>query len=188
MKPFDSPQELREWLRAHDIDFSAWGQDSAKTVEHLWAEISEGETRIELEPPRRVVNVVRLHIRRGSRLLIEAHQDFYGGQRRARGRPPSEKMKPGESYRDAALRCLKEELGVPQQDVLLLEDTYRRKTRQANSGSYPGLCTHYTFHILQAEVRGLPRNDFSTIEHNPGGSDPVHKHYWVWREVRRAWR
>lgn len=188
MKPFDSPQELREWLLAQGIDLSAWGQGSAKTVEHLWAEIKNGESAIRPDPPRRVVNVVRVHIRHDKRLLIEAHQDFHSGQRRARGRPPSEKIKPGESYQEAALRCLEEELGVGQQNVLLLGQTYRRKTRQAISASYPGLCTSYTFHILQAEVSGLPHNDFCTVENNAAAGDPVHKHYWVWRELSGARR
>lgn len=182
MKQFESKEALRRWLLAQGIDLERWGRGAAKTVADLWAEIRQGESQIEEDPPRRRVEVVRVIVRRGDEVLIEAHQDFHGGRQRSRGRPPSEKMKPGESYKEAALRCVAEELGVGRDRVQVLPETYRRKVRQEESGSYPGLCTHYTFHVVRAEVRGLPPNDFSTTEGAGGPGEPVHKHYWVWRE------
>lgn len=182
MKWFESQEALRRWLLAQGIDLDRWGRGPAKTVADLWAEIRQGESEMVEHPPRRRLQVVRVIVRRGEEVLIEAHQDFRGGRQRSRGRPPSEKMKPGESYEEAALRCVAEELGVGHDRVQLLPETYRRKVREEESGSYPGLRTRYTFHVVQANVEGLPPHDFSTAEGARGPGEPVDRHYWVWQE------
>jgi hypothetical protein len=183
MTTFHSIHHLHTWLRTAGVDLDQWGQGSAKSVEHLWAEIEKGESRLQDDPPRRLVEAVRVLVQRGDWLLIEAYQLFDSGRTRPRGRPPSEKMKPGEDYHAAAIRCLVEELGVAHADVHLHPDSYRLKIREMNSASYPGLCTRYTFHIVQADVAGLPHNAFWTAEGANGPNDPVGRHYWEWRKT-----
>lgn len=178
---FSTVEELRQWLLRREIDLSAWDRGEAKSISDLWSEIVRGESELRDEPPRRQVEVVRVIIRRDGDTLIEARQELRGGRQRARGRPPSEKMKPGESYEETALRCLEEELGVAPQEARILPETYRRKTWEGYSSSYPGLCTQYTFHIVRAEVEGLPPNNFSTVEKTPGPGEPVARHHWIWR-------
>lgn len=180
-REFSTVEELRKWLQSRQIDLGAWGHGEAKSVSDLWSEIVRGESELSDHPLQRQVDVVRVIIRRGESILIEAQQELRGGRRRARGRPPSEKMKPGESYRETALRCLEEELGVPPEEARILPDTYRRKTWEGYSASYPGLCTQYTFHIVRAEVDGLPLDGFTTAEKKPGPGEPVARHHWVWR-------
>lgn len=180
-REFSTVEELRQWLQSREIDLSAWGRGEAKSVADLWREVVQGESELRDDPLQRRVDVVRVIVRRGGAILIEDQQEFRGGRQRRRGRPPSEKMKPGESYEETALRCLEEELGVAREAVKILPNSYRRKTWEGYSASYPGLCTQYTFHILRAEVEGLPQDGFSTWEKDPGPGEPVARHHWIWR-------
>ena len=181
VREFTSAEDLRRWLATEGIDLAVWGHGDHKSVEHLWEEIVRGETQIQTDPPLRLVDVVQVIVRRGGQALIETGQDLTGGRRRRRNRPPSEKMQPGESYLEAALRCLREELGVKRSDVDLLHDTYRRKRTEGPSPSYPGLRTRYTFHAVEARVKGLPDGDFSTPEKTAEPGDPVEAHHWSWK-------
>jgi hypothetical protein len=183
MKRFENDEALEKWLRAQKIDVDRWGRGAAKTVENLWAEINHGETRLQEDPLRRLIEVVRVVVHRDIYVLIEARQEFAGGRQRLRNRPPSEKMRPDEDYEAAAYRCLEEELGVPASAVTLYPATYRRRLWEAESDSYPGLCTRYTFHIIQADVSGLPQGEFSTEEQATGAGEPVRKHFWVWHRT-----
>lgn len=186
LRNFSTRKELEYWLRARAIDLSHWGKGSAKRIRDLWAEIEKGESIIHDEPPLRSVQAVRVVVRREQYILIEAYQGFASGRRRARGRPPSEKMHPGESYADAALRCLREELGVTRDRVNLKHETYRRKIWEGNPDSYPGLSTRYTFHVVDADVQGLPRHDFQTQEQATGPGEPIDIHYWEWQVQRES--
>ena len=112
MREFDAIEELKAWLRDQNINVDRWGEGAAKTVENLWAEIDEGETLLQRDPPRRLIEVVRVVVRRDAFILIEARQEFVSGRQRTRNRPPSEKMRPDESYEEAAYRCIEEELGI----------------------------------------------------------------------------
>jgi hypothetical protein len=181
---FATKEELERWLLSKAIDLSTWGQGAAKNIADLWAEVKKGESILRDESPLRHVQAVRVVVRREHKVLIEAYQGFTSGRRRARGRPPSEKMHPDESYIEAALRCLHEELGVTSERVHLRHDTYRRKVSEGLPDSYPGLCTRYTFHIVDANVRGLPRHDFHTQEQSTGPGEPIGIHYWEWRARR----
>lgn len=85
-----------------------------KNVHNLWLEIAEGETSLaDSVPPVRTVEVVVVRIiRSDGKVLIESHQELSNGDVRRRGRPLSEKMKPGESVEAAVYRAVKEELGL----------------------------------------------------------------------------
>lgn len=180
---FDDRAELSEWLREHGVDTRPWGHGAAKTIDDLLAEIRKGESIMRNEPPLRSVIAVRVVVRREGHILIEASQGFSSGRRRARERPPSEKMYPQEHYADAAIRCLREELGVAAQQIALRHETYRRKEWQGDPASYPGLCTRYTFHIVDAIVQGLPEHNFSTHEQAAGPGEPIALHFWEWRKT-----
>jgi len=175
--------DLHRWLAEKDIDTHKWGQRGAKRVVDLWQELTGGDARLQDDPPRRQVEVVQVIIRRGDQVLVEAVQELGDGQQRIRQRPPSEKLKPGEPYAAAALRCLQEELGVAPGQVSLREETYRCLQTTADSPSYPGLPTLYTMHTLEAVVEGLPPEAFwRDNEAYEGGGDPVKRHLWDWRD------
>ncbi len=179
MLTFVNQAELEVFLVNHGIDTSMWGTGQAKHVHDLWNEISAGESRLIAEPLRRVVQVVKVIIRKGDQLLLEAEQELADGRRRKRRQPPADKMKPGEDIITAAKRCLLEELNVADEGLQVLAQTHREAVKLIDSPSYPGLVTLYTFHYVDAIVPGLPVSGF-WIDNNGGENDPVKRHYWVW--------
>ncbi len=181
LKQFQTIDELRSWLVSNGIDICRWGRGTAKTVENLWDEISSGESRLQADPALRIIPVTQVIVRKGNDILIEAEQEFVDNRRRRRNHPPSEKMRRGEHFVDAAIRCLQEELGLDYQDIEIAPSTYRQIQRESESLSYPGLWTRYIFHIVEAKVNGLPNTDFWTFETGENEKDAVKKHYWVWR-------
>ncbi|KAL1557711.1 hypothetical protein AAHA92_08261 [Salvia divinorum] len=204
--PFATPQTLSDWLRprlAADL-FGSWGvKPGTKNVHNLWLEIAEGETDLaDSIPPVRTVEVVVARIVRGDgKILIESHQELSNGDVRRRGRPLSEKMKPGESVEAALHRAVREELGLGSSVeigtlgngnrdenrgiVRLLPESYTKKVEERASASYPGLPARYVLHKVEAEVEGLPEGEFSTEEadENLGLDEKAvscKKHFWKW--------
>lgn len=175
----NSETALRAWLVAHGINTSVWGAGGAKTVADLWREIQAGETRLEDDPPRRVVEVAQVIIRRDGLTLLEIEQELADGQRRQRMLPPSEKMKSGEDYAMSAVRGLEEELGIDAAAVALRPESHRLREQLLDSPSYPGLPTRYLLHEVEATVSGLPDDDF--VHENAAASDPIRRHRWGWR-------
>lgn len=177
-RKFQNIVELREWLEGAGIDLSIWGRGRAKGIVDLWSEYERGESSFHDDPPYREVEVVQIAIRRGNALLIEVEQELADGRRRARLRPPSEKLKQGEEPRAAVMRCLDEELGLTKSEVSVT-GTSQRAEQLIDSPSYPGLPTRYLFHIFEAEAAGLPDEDF--FRDNTAFDDPVRRHHWGWR-------
>ena len=185
MEDISTIAELKAWLQAHEIDFEAWGANATTSVANLWAEINTGEARMEANPPRRLVEVARVLIRRDDQILIEVGQEFVNGQTRQRNSPPSEKMRPQETYVAAARRCLTEELGLSPESITIFKERYQRKVREKESESYPGLMTRYVIHVVEATSPGLPEGPFCTKEEASGPGDPVKRHHWEWKPIRK---
>lgn len=180
---FTDIHALETWLSHYGIDFKVWGENSSKSLNHLWQELQAGEVQLKENPPLRLVEVVQIIIRRGAMVLVEAEQEFFNGQRRYRNQPPSEKIKPGETVQDAACRCLQEELALPKEAFSLRPETHRQYQTNTNSISYPGLPSQYNFHVIEAAVSGLPTEDFWRENQSDGVIDPVKRHRWEWRPM-----
>jgi ADP-ribose pyrophosphatase YjhB (NUDIX family) len=180
---FASTTELKSWLGSKGIDTTRWGVDGAKTVENLWTELVEGESQLQDDPPQRQVRIVNVMIRDGQLLLVEGEQEFGANQSRYRGQPPAEKLKPGESPVEGAIRCLQEEMEVNPSRVQILAWTEEPEQVLLDSPSYPGLTTSYMRYEVEARVEGLPHRPFTTTEiaHNDG--DPVKNHQWLWADL-----
>jgi hypothetical protein len=175
------PQQLGDWLRAQGVDTSQWGEGNAKEVADLWLELVQGESVLEMGPVRRRVEVVRVLIWREGSLLLEIEQLLANGRSRQRLRPPSEKIKPGESYLAAARRCLHEELGLADGQFRLDPDSHRRHETAEISPSYPHLLTSYLFHDIEASSDHLPPHAFWRKNEAHAQGDPVQRHLWDWR-------
>lgn len=172
--------DLETWLAAAGIDTTNWGRDNAKTVADLAREIASGESTLQNDPPRRVVQVVQVIIPRGDNVLIETAQEFADGRVRRRDHVPSEKMLPNEEPIVAARRCLKEELGL-NTDQLLGPPTYTNFSKKViDSPSYPGLTTEFTMHQVRVETDALPTESFSTQNLAHADGDPVKSMRWAW--------
>ncbi len=181
MKPFTDIRELDLWLNINGINTATWGVRGTKTVRNLWGEYVSGEIAFEAPPPLRIVQVVQVIIRRGNRVLLEIEQEFGNAQKRSRHQPPSEKMKAGESYILAAIRCLQEELGLARDDIAFVGSGYEKVEMLTESPSYPGLQTKYTFHSIEAVAKGLPEKDFWRENITQMATDPVKRHLWAWQ-------
>lgn len=169
---FESEDDLRAWLHGHGIDTSTW----VKSVGDLWKEVVNGETVFDDDPPARAISVVRVVIRQGGNVLFEVGQVFDGGEVRERNALPSEKMKPGETVTQAAIRCVREELGITVPERAARPDE-RPTVKSESSPSYAGLPTRYTFYDCEVDVPGLPDAPFTTREHG----DAARIHQWEWR-------
>ncbi len=140
---------FRAFLDEHGIDYSTWGEGPTKTVERLFYEYLSGETTFILRKKRllRVVKRVQILVyyktRKGTLFkLIEKRQVFRNGgvRMRSRRRSLSEKMPVGEKGMDAAMRALKEEIGVAGLDPTVFKQLKSiRQGKPKSSRSYPGL-------------------------------------------------
>ncbi|MCA9866339.1 MAG: NUDIX domain-containing protein [Anaerolineae bacterium] len=178
-RAFQTPAELAAWLAESGIDMAGWGAGPLKGLADLWAEYTSGETTFQDQPPTRLIEVAKTIIRHGDAVLIEIEQEFADGRRRARLVPPSEKLKAGETPRNAALRCLCEELGLGEANLKVNEEPEVTEG-VADSPSYPGLRTRYRFFTFEASTDALPNEDFYRDNAAPG--DPIRRHRWGWRK------
>lgn len=179
---FENVRQLESWLASKQIDSSKWGSKGSKSLANLWDEYVHSEVSFQDEPPLRMVRVVQVIIRRGNRILLEVEQEFNNHQRRSRRQPPSEKLKADETYAEAAQRCLEEELGLGSSEMAFIgPGGYRQVQMIIDSPSYPGLTTRYTFHSVEAIVKGLPDDDFWLDNRSFAGGDPIRRHHWAWQ-------
>lgn len=180
---FPEQSALEIWLTRNGIDISIWGTGNSKTLTDLWNELLAGEIILHEYPPLRIVNVVQVIIRQNGRILVETEQVLRNGRKRHRNQPPAEKFKPGETYREAAIRCLEEEIGINKQFITIYPSTHRQIKSYSHSYSYPGLPSLYNLNIVEATVQELPIADFwRDNQTSTDGGDPVRKHRWGWRE------
>lgn len=183
---FPSVESLYKWLLTQFFDLDGWNSGQAKSVDHLFNEIKNGESSIQLKPPLRVVNVVQVLVSLDDKYLIELEQELDDKRTRKRNIPPSEKMKPGENCLDAARRCLLEELQILDQNIEVLSDHCKASYRYRNSRSYPGLRTKYCIYRVKVFVKNLPAKSFWTEEKsNHAGIEIIRRHYWGWGQLKK---
>lgn len=181
----EEPADLARVLELHDIDYTQWGLGATKTLEQLFEEVRNNESRL-VEPRNgsvlgRIVGVAGVDITTwvdGKRLrLYEKEQVFHrDGSTRTRELTTSisEKIMGGESPAAAAFRGMQEELKVTYNGVL--KHVADRLVIRESSGSYPGLLSIYRTHTFAAQ--------FSDHEYNPDGyveEQPDKTTYFAWK-------
>ena len=176
----NSKGTLKKVLISNQIDLENWGCNGAKTISDLWHELETGESEIQMSPLHRIVSVVQVRIRKNNKILIETLQLMRDGSIRVRNKPPSEKMKPGENYQEAAIRCLQEELAINPENITLHPETYICTKLSELSPSYPGLDSLYILHSIEATIIKIQDSSFWTREISTNHTDPVITHCWDW--------
>ena len=150
-----SIDELKLLLDQYNIDYSSWGKGSSKNVNSLFNEIKNKECSIEIidGEPVRSVEVATLMITYKGQKLKEDYQKFTDGRVRRRNNPSScsEKMLMGENQVDAALRCMKEELGIDAK-ASQLRNYRSEESKNRDSMSYPGLRMDAIGHKYDCEL------------------------------------
>ncbi len=155
-------EHLRQVLNDYDINPNNWGKDDSRTIEELYKEIVDAETELfeirtlpeDSEPTLlRTVTVVGINVTCGKYRLKEDRQEFVDGRVRHRNLNVScaEKLIKGETPRQAAVRCLKEELGIE-----IHETELRPHISHSNvdiSSSYPGLNCMYNRNPFDYEMK-----------------------------------
>lgn len=184
---FGDEDSLSQWLSERGIDTLQYGSaEGSKTIGNLLQEVRQGESCLvttEEGTPLRRVAIVSVNITNDNgESLVEAKQILPGGRVRERNLLLSEKMLPDEDPFDAAIRGIREELGsiLPENpEITILKNTYSTSMEQHASTSYPGLCTEYICHKVDAHVDDLPQHEnFTTEEMRPDG---VLLSSWEWR-------
>jgi len=168
----DVSTRLKLWnaLSNAGIDWSDWGKlGTTKPLRTLWKEIKKGESVLFRKPDGRLLRVVKkaaidVTYKSPSGQSFRLFEEFYenGNWRRREikektlKRGVQEKILPGETPEEAAVRGLEEEIGI---NGLTLSET--EKLLQVHQGiiveerksrGYPGLLTKYQFSDFTFEL------------------------------------
>jgi hypothetical protein len=177
--------DLINLLKKHDIPCDLWGTGKSKTVNHLLDELKNNECELtEMNGTlTRFIEFVGVKIfytdKEGQRwFLKEDRQEFKDGRVRRRNMPSSvsEKMVAGEDPLIAAIRGIREELGVKVYGHQLM----KRRDLHYDGGSlsYPGLDTKYKGHKFICEF------DDSQFEHTGYIEVQSDKNtFFVWNKI-----
>ncbi len=185
----DNITALKHLLEEYGVDLSLWGVGKAKTLEHLWAEIQAGESTLHIDtnqtPERLLRSTAFAGVRvfhtnaKGDRFYLEeVKQVFSDGRERFRTLDVSlaEKMAPKELPLTAAIRGIKEELGLTFDSFggTMLATKHQVKY----SDSYPHLMTGYVSNIFEIEL--------NAEQYNPEGYQEKQEDkttYFLWTAV-----
>ena len=171
--------ELEGWLQANGIDTTPWGVGGFKSVGDLWHEVQLGDCLL-LTGPVRTVKVAQIVVRRGNKVLREIAQVFADGRQRDRNLPPSEKVRSGESAREAADRCLRDELRLDKHQYEIHKSSSSSEVERKESASYPDLLCEYRYISFFVRANALPDCQFETEEAAQSSHEPVRTHQWDW--------
>jgi hypothetical protein len=176
--------KLKQKLNKYSIPIESWGTGKSKTINHLLDELENDECGLTETDGNiiREIEFVGIKIFYNSKderwVLKEDRQEFNDGRIRRRNMPSSvsEKMKFAEDPLNAAIRGIKEELGLNIKSTQLS----KRRDLYYNGGSlsYPGLQTKYKGHqyICELEPQQFDTNGYIEIQKDK-------KTFFVWEKI-----
>lgn len=191
MRHYATLKAFREFLDSYSVDYASWGEGPTKTVERLFYEYLTGETTF-IVRNRTLIRVVKrvqvlVYYRTKKGVLFQLHerrQVFSNGavRTRSQNRSLSEKMVPGERAKAAAMRAMKEEIGVTGLEPSLYKRLVSTKRGKPHSSrSYPTLLSvHYgpRFKVM------MPPTHYVRSGYHEVQQDKITE--FRWRRVRRA--
>lgn len=177
--------DLINLLKNHDIPCDLWGTGKSKTINHLLDEIKNNECELtEMHGTlTRLIEFVGIKIfytdKEGEKwFLKEDRQEFKDGRIRRRNMPNSvsEKMVSGEDPLIAAIRGIREELGVK----VYGHQLRKRRDLHYDGGSlsYPGLDTKYKGHKFICEIDDTQFEPNGYVE-----VQPDKKTFFIWNKI-----
>lgn len=179
---FSSIEILNSYLRARGIDTASWGTGESKTLGHLFEEVCSGESELVETKDRKLLRLVRgvginvfCQTRTGILKLLEEKQVFADGRIRIRNLSTSigEKLKPGESPEEGALRALKEELKIYTEYSF---SNFEERNWEVKSTSFPGLRTKNNFYITNLFLKN---KDFHKKGYVERQEDKTSYYTWI---------
>lgn len=177
--------DLINLLKRYNIPIDLWGTGKSKTINHLFKELQNNECSLknENESITRYIEFVGIKIYYTDKddqrwVLKEERQEFNDGRIRRRNIPNSvsEKMKFGEDPTVAAIRGIREELGVNIKASQLSK--YSDLHYDGGSVSYPGLDTKYKGHKF---ICNLNDNQFNPVGYIEVQEDK--KTFFTWKKI-----
>jgi len=150
-------KDLRKFLTAAKIDVSKFGQDNAKSIEDVAAELQKGECSLATHPDGgvvRVVDVVLLKMEDSTRtmVLVQAQKSFPDGKVVLLNRLPGMKRRPDESHFITARKIVARQLKIPENYVVINAAKVAVKEEVTESLAYPGLSTVYRKRVISAQL------------------------------------
>lgn len=151
---------LGRFLKANQVDLSAFGRDRTKTLQELSTELMSGECSLRTMPAGgvvRIVDVVLLlitNVTADSALVVTKERSASGrGIDNLVNRMPGTKRRPDENHFHAAKRVLQRQLKIPENLINLDADNVQIYKEEKDSPSYPGLRTVYCKRIISAQLQ-----------------------------------
>lgn len=181
------PQEYLEFLdmlKEMGVPIDLYGTGKYKTVGHLWQEIKEGETKLEIEDGNLVRRVefvgARILYKKGEQWirLYEDRQVFKDGRIRRRANMPysaAEKFKSGEDPKMVIVRGVEEELGIKLSESQFV---FYNKNEIENNDDYPGIKSIHTGHEFLVILNNEQYKEEGYTE-----SQKDKDVYFVWRPI-----
>jgi len=148
-------EELLDLLEQNNIDITAWGRDTYKSLEDLSEELVKGESTLIKRPDGkmfRVVDIVVLKIVDGKgRVLVEV-EEATKDSKKTRNRLPAIKRRSDEHQFLAARRLVTRFLQLSDNSVVLDSTNVRFVEENQESTSYAGLNSLYRKRFVTAKL------------------------------------
>uniref|UniRef100_A0A7S2P3Y2 Protein kinase domain-containing protein n=1 Tax=Zooxanthella nutricula TaxID=1333877 RepID=A0A7S2P3Y2_9DINO len=150
-------EPLREHLIEHGIDVTAFGEKGCKTIKEFSAELSRGESTLQLDPVKkelvRIVDVILMIVKRPSgEILIQTEQADSKGNKTRLDRLPGAKCRPDENQFLSARRILRRQLEMDE-NIAVLSRQVGFVEEDRHSPAYPGLRTVYRKRMITATLQ-----------------------------------
>mmetsp|Transcript_11411 Transcript_11411/g.26370 ORF Transcript_11411/g.26370 Transcript_11411/m.26370 type:complete len:1312 (+) Transcript_11411:74-4009(+) len=189
--------DFRDLLDRYDVDVSAFGQGSAKSIEDMYQEtvinkksiLTEVDGKLERRMELVRINLVAKDAVGQDRMLRMATEIMEDGRMRTRNQKLAHPVLTPKSWKQAMRECFEQKLKLNEQmqgDCLNMDMEWV-KTESTSSPSYPGIDTKYFTHEVRVRVNDTSQSALSAIGlpgmKNFTTSDGNLRWTWTWTPV-----
>lgn len=150
-------ESLVAYLKAHNVDTSAYGQAHARTLKDFSNELIKGESSLQEDANGNVIRVVDLIIMKivnptTGDVLVQTEQTFGDGTNNTLNRLPGAKRRPDENQFLTARRLLRKQLKIDEQSCSLDPKNVQYYEEEKSSQAFPGVKTIYRKRLIRADL------------------------------------